>query len=918
MAEYNSKGRQIYNTNGVSLDAMDSVWINETAFEAFFRNEIGLNTIPAGTRIRTYFNGKYTEKFWNGEAWKEIAAESGAFKDHEQRLSEIEDETLPNIEESLKNLGDGLKELNDNNAKNAYKLAEEAKDKAQDAEDEVARHSGLIDAAKSAATAAGTAAAAADSKADAAKTAANQANLTLMGHTTDIAEAKRMATAAQTAADAAGTVAQRAEGKADVLAGVMEGHTAKLATLKPITEEDMSFVPAGNGLDLKARGEVLATIPMVDEVDAGLMTPAMLATLNNLVGLDGTRFGGFSINDDPDLAVGNIVNLFDDYGLTSGEAYWFLAGRGIESLRAYRYDGNGGSEPQLISDKAYDLTDFSGVKEEIEGVKSELGELGPKLDDINSHFLIENPIELSGLQDHWYINTTSKEWYHKATTVCSSYLIPAENYIGKTIKVTANDNKISRIALIKNANRENNSVPVFCSGFDFDTDSQIAIGQSKEFVIPFDCTYIYVYREYGGSFYEPKSIAQIENKNIPQVDETLTEKGSAADANSTGNAIQAIKNSFAEFTTRKKVNLAQYEDIDYIILSSGETWNKTPSYKHKVIPCKSGDKFEFLANDTAICAYAWLRTDNYGSGAIPDFADGTTVTIIQQGESSGILIAPSDANYLYINSKGGGSSSSGVIYLPKEFYKLVPGVDNSEPIEYPLSLFHKVAVIGASWDSGYFSTNGTNRFESHSHSWLANAARRNGVEYHCFARRSAWTRVWLNDAAFKPYCIDAMQEGTACDLYIISLNGNDANNGGMSYLGSPSDINDDDYNLNADTYYGNYAKIIQLIKQKSPYARIVCIYSTRTNDAVRDAFRSAVDYIADKYGLPVISWNDDDWYNDNMTDSSLLIGDHPTTMQLGGVSMSFERLLSKCIATHYDYFNKWYNHSADDVEIMRT
>ena len=58
-------------------------------------------------------------------------------------------------------------------------------------------------------------------------------------------------------------------------------------------------------------------------------------------------------------------------------------------------------------------------------------------------------------------------------------------------------------------------------------------------------------------------------------------------------------------------------------------------------------------------------------------------------------------------------------------------------------------------------------------------------------------------------------------LYICALGINDYYHLGESYLGTIADIQ-----TKVDTFYGNYAKIIEAIKQKSPNAKIIMLTTT--------------------------------------------------------------------------------------------
>lgn len=219
-----------------------------------------------------------------------------------------------------------------------------------------------------------------------------------------------------------------------------------------------------------------------------------------------------------------------------------------------------------------------------------------------------------------------------------------------------------------------------------------------------------------------------------------------------------------------------------------------------------------------------------------------------------------------------------------------------------ISMYDKIAVCGASWDSGYYYIGGTT-YEKSNLSWIANLAKRNGVTSSVFARHSLYTKTWLTSS----YGLSAMMSADPQNLYITTFGGKDSEQG-LGYLGSISDITGySSYTLYPDTFYGNYGKIIEQILEKSPKAQIIMImyYDPASNDADRAAYYAASAEIATHYGLPFLNWHDDPWYSSDVLQNNL-VGNHPTPVQLSGIAGAFERLFSKAAETYYSYF-KTYN-----------
>ena len=77
-----------------------------------------------------------------------------------------------------------------------------------------------------------------------------------------------------------------------------------------------------------------------------------------------------------------------------------------------------------------------------------------------------------------------------------------------------------------------------------------------------------------------------------------------------------------------------------------------------------------------------------------------------------------------------------------------------------------------------------------------------------------------------------------CQAYIIGLGTNDT-----SGIGSINDINWNDKSLNADSFYGNYAKIIQAIKEYAPKSLLFCltIPFPRNSESKNTAIRNIIE-----------------------------------------------------------------------------
>lgn len=178
-----------------------------------------------------------------------------------------------------------------------------------------------------------------------------------------------------------------------------------------------------------------------------------------------------------------------------------------------------------------------------------------------------------------------------------------------------------------------------------------------------------------------------------------------------------------------------------------------------------------------------------------------------------------------------------------------------------LSVFRHVGCIGDSLASGEAvykkddgTTGGRDLFEF---SWGQYLARMTGNTYYNWSRGGLRCDTFLT-SSMAAECFDGDHK---CEAYIIGLGQNERN---KSYpVGNAADINLEDYGKNAATYYGNYGKIIQKIKELQPKAKIFvltdplsAVEATGYNAAVREIAEMFDNvYLVDlyTYGSPLYS-----------------------------------------------------------------
>lgn len=163
-------------------------------------------------------------------------------------------------------------------------------------------------------------------------------------------------------------------------------------------------------------------------------------------------------------------------------------------------------------------------------------------------------------------------------------------------------------------------------------------------------------------------------------------------------------------------------------------------------------------------------------------------------------------------------------------------VDGLHCTEYPietlthetgfLDIFLNVGCIGDSLASGEVWWNeggephGADLYE---YSWGQFLARKTGNKYYNWSRGGATTKSWLASS----YATECFDGNHLCQAYIIGLGQNDYNE--RMTIGTSADIDMSNYNNNADSFYGNYGKIIQKIKEVNHKAKIFVITDMNTS-----------------------------------------------------------------------------------------
>ena len=236
--------------------------------------------------------------------------------------------------------------------------------------------------------------------------------------------------------------------------------------------------------------------------------------------------------------------------------------------------------------------------------------------------------------------------------------------------------------------------------------------------------------------------------------------------------------------------------------------------------------------------------------------------------------------------------------LAKSVYRL--DSENNEEQLYDLSLFPSVCVIGDSYANGVFcETNGGDLHNHPTMSYPAMLARKYGFTLSNISIGGMSTRSFINGDKW-----DDLVNDSAKNLYLLALERNDITYYGEhpDYLGNITDITSHSLGNYPDTFYGNYATIIETIMNKDSDVKIIMLTIAKHGNATTTAFNNAMKAIAEHYSIPVIEEDDDSYFNSTLFTENRPGSGHPGAVQYNGMGNAIARLINNCLITNITYF----------------
>ena len=259
-------------------------------------------------------------------------------------------------------------------------------------------------------------------------------------------------------------------------------------------------------------------------------------------------------------------------------------------------------------------------------------------------------------------------------------------------------------------------------------------------------------------------------------------------------------------------------------------------FKGRINTVKPSDNFDFDELKESVCVY----NEDKNANGLPENDFGTMICFANKGNQTYGVFQVYSTYYThrtYIRYRTGTWNEWKEI-VTKDYF------DNNFDA-FPFTCFGVIGDSLASGCSNYQNSQGAWKGKDiPKFSWGKYIERKYGVECTLFTKGGTTTRSWLNGEWGK----SLLESSEPLEMYYIGLGNNDYYSLGASYLGSASDIHIGNEEQNADTYYGNYSKIIATIKSKSPRAKIFCFTEPNKNkDSVCHLFNEAVRNIIEMY-----------------------------------------------------------------------
>lgn len=132
------------------------------------------------------------------------------------------------------------------------------------------------------------------------------------------------------------------------------------------------------------------------------------------------------------------------------------------------------------------------------------------------------------------ISSSTNKWSTSNNNKSYIFAVPTGT---TSIKIKSNSTNGTPFAMLKDDSYTHGTLANYATGTG---RTFVAADETKEYIVPSDCKYIWILKEVSSTSYMPQSFKFVGYQPIPAVDSTLTQDGDAADAKVTGDKIAEI------------------------------------------------------------------------------------------------------------------------------------------------------------------------------------------------------------------------------------------------------------------------------------------------------------------------------------------------------------------------------------------
>lgn len=198
-------------------------------------------------------------------------------------------------------------------------------------------------------------------------------------------------------------------------------------------------------------------------------------------------------------------------------------------------DGINGTKKIEIEDFIADVSDTTSTTDGKLAKAGDIVELKSAVEDVGKASYAVAPIDFANAETKTgYIVGTGK--WEKNNNALSAFVPVPNNTV--RITITANSTLITRVYFLTSDNVAHQVSAPICAGTD---RMDIPVSSTQEFTVPQDCAFVcFLINTANTQGYTPSSASFLGIKFIPEVDDTLTQPGEAADAKLTGDMIDDL------------------------------------------------------------------------------------------------------------------------------------------------------------------------------------------------------------------------------------------------------------------------------------------------------------------------------------------------------------------------------------------